>query len=86
MYEGEANGYDGAIKVSVTIQNSAIEKIEVLETGDNPTMFTLVEEAVVPGVIENNTANGIDAMSDATYSSQGLLDAIADALEKAAAE
>ena len=86
VYEGQGQGYDGAVKVSVTIENSAIVSVDVLQTGDNATMFAMVADAIVPGVIAANTASGMDGVADATYSSQGLLNAIADALAKASAE
>ena len=86
VYEGEGQGYQGAIKVSVTIESSAITGIEVLESGDNPTMFSLVADAIIPDVLGNNSSSGVDAIADATFSSQGLLDAIADALAKATVE
>ncbi len=86
VYEGQGQGYDGAVKVSVTIENSAVVSVEILETGDNATMFAMVADAIIPGVIASNTASGVDAVADATYSSRGLLDAIADALSKASAE
>ena len=83
-YQGEGEGYHGAITVSVTIANGSIAEIELLESADNQTIVTTLTDTLFPLVLESNTTDGVDAIADATYSSQGLLAAITDALSQAA--
>ena len=85
VYITEGEGYLGALKVEVTIEGGAITKIEVLETADTEGIFTAAEENVIPAIIAANTVNGVDVESGATYSSKGILEAVAAALEQAGA-
>ena len=82
VFIGEAIGYNGPIRVSVTKRDGAIFNIEVLEQNDTDALFSFAQNAIVPAVIANNDIQGVDTVTGATYSSQGLLDAISDALNQ----
>ena len=85
VYQGEAEGFAGAMKVEVTIEGGAIKDIKLLETVDTEGIYTQAKDAVLPAIIAANTVTGMDVQSGATYSSMGLLAATANALEKAGA-
>ena len=85
VYTGEADGYNGAVKVSVTIAGGLITQIDVIESHDSQEILSKLETGLLPSVVQNNTTDGVNAVSGATSSSQSMLEAIADALNQAAA-
>jgi len=60
---------------------AVIVDIRIDSARDDEPYFTEAE-AVVADILENNSAD-VDTVSGATYSSGGIIDAVADALEKA---
>ena len=85
VYVGEAEGFAGPLKVEVTIEGGALKGIKLLETADTEAIYTLAVESVIPAIIAANTVTGVDVKSGATYSSMGIITAVADALEQAGA-
>lgn len=51
VYEGSAEGYNGQIKVSVTVENGAVADIEILEENETP---GYLERAIVDGELEKS--------------------------------
>ncbi|HSP47996.1 MAG TPA: FMN-binding protein [Clostridiaceae bacterium] len=82
-YEGEGEGYKGPIKVEVVVTGGEITAVEVLENEDTPELFEGAQEAIVEEVIAENSADDLEVVTGATGSSEGLIEAIKDALEKA---
>ena len=81
VYEGKARGYKSDITVSVTVSDGVISAIDV--TGQNETTrFWKRAEAIIPKIIEANSTEGVDVISSATYSSNGIKNAVNDALAK----
>lgn len=85
VYVGEAEGYEGAMKVEVTVEGGAIKDIKILETADTEAIYTLAKDSVIPAIIAANTVTGVDVQSGATFSSTGILTAVANALVQAGA-
>ena len=85
VYVGEAEGYAGPMKVEVTIEGGTIKDIKILETTDTEGIYTQAEESVLPAIIAANTVTGIDVKAGATFSSKGMLAAVAAALKQAGA-
>lgn len=83
VYEGSATGFAGTIKVKVTITGGKIVKIEITETVDG-TEYIQNASAVLARIIEAQGTN-VDTVSGATYSSVGIINAVRNALAKAAA-
>lgn len=82
IYEGEGFGYGGDIKVKVTVKDGAIDAIDVYEhAGEDDNYFNLAV-GLTEKVIEANDTE-VDVVTGATLSSEGLLEAIQTALEKA---
>ena len=79
-YTGSAEGYSGEMTVQVTVKGSRIEKIEILETGDDAAYLKIAEQ-VIEEILRKQTTEGVDAVSGATYSSQGILNGVKQALE-----
>lgn len=81
VYTGEAFGYMDYIVVSVTVEGAVITDIAVTGYWDDDAYY---EKAV--SVIDDILAaqsTEVDAATGATYSAQGILDAVAAALESA---
>lgn len=81
-YVGEGMGYNGRISVSVTIEDGTILAVKVNSAVDDDPYFSKAEERIISAVLEEQSAE-VDVVSGATYSSDGLKEAIADALSGA---
>lgn len=81
-YEGEAPGYGGPIKVKVTFSDSAIESVEVLSHTETDEIGTNAIDTI-PGAIVESQSLGVDGVSGATRTSQGIIAAVADAVKQA---
>lgn len=80
IYEGTGTGFRGATtKVSVTVEDGLIKDIEVISHGDDAPYFNRAFDSVVSDIISSQSTD-VDAVSGATYSSDGIMDAVADAL------
>ena len=81
-YQGSAAGYHGNTSVSVTVANGYISTIDVLSTGDDPDFFNQAKASIVPAILSAQSV-GVDTVSGATFSSNGLIGAVKDALSSA---
>ena len=83
--EGTAEGRNGEIKVSVTLdENAAITDITTTAE-ETPGVGDVAIEQLTAQIIENQSI-ALDAVSGATLSSEGFLAAVEDALSKSGAE
>ena len=82
VYEGQAEGFDGTVTVKVTIKNGKIKKISNTNT-DTPKFFYKAWKTIKPNVISRQSTSEIDTVSGATFSSNGILGALSQALSKA---
>ena len=82
-YEGEAEGYAGKVHVKLSIENDAITSISAWADEDDPEYFGDAMNKVIPQIGAKVSADGIDACSGATYSSNGIIEAARKALEQA---
>ncbi len=83
-YTGTASGFLDDITVSVTVTDGSIAAIDVTEQKDTPSYWERAE-AVIPEIIAANGTEGIDAVSGATYSSEGIINAVNNALARSSA-
>ena len=82
VYEGQAEGFDGTVTVKVTIKNGKIKKISNTNT-DTPDFFNKAWKTIKSNVISRQSTSEIDTVSGATFSSNGILGALSQALSKA---
>lgn len=80
-YIGVGEGYKGDIKVSVVIKNGKIYKINILSTEDDEQFFSKARK-LTSSIITKQTAD-VDTISGATFSSNGIIEAVSNALQKA---
>lgn len=82
VYEGQAEGFDGTVTVKVTIKNGKIKKIRNTNT-DTPEFFNKAWKTIKSNVISRQSTSEIDTVSGATFSSNGILGALSQALSRA---
>ena len=78
-YTGTGTGYSGKLTVQVTIKDGAISEIEITDTTDDKAYLSMATD-VIDSIIEEQKTEGVDTVSGATYSSQGILEAVENAL------
>ncbi|MEA4915824.1 MAG: FMN-binding protein [Christensenella sp.] len=81
-YQGSASGFHGETSVSVAVENGYINKISVLSTGDDPEFFNQAKASIIPAIVRAQSV-GVDTVSGATFSSNGLIGAVKTALSGA---
>lgn len=80
-FVGEAEGHNGKIKLNVTVENSEISKIDIVENSESE--FTKeVFDKLFKSIISKNSTE-IDTVSGATVTSEAVVIAVNDAIEKA---
>ena len=78
-YEGSGTGKNGSIKVSVEVSNDSIKKVDILEQNETPSIAKDALEKIPQNIVKEQSL-AIDTISGATITSQGILDAVKDAL------
>lgn len=82
VYQGSGTGYRGNITVAVTIKDKQITSIEILSASDDEPFFGRAK-GLIDQIIKKQSAE-VDTISGATFSSTGIKEAVAQALEEAA--
>lgn len=80
-FTGEGQGNNGPIKVEVTVKDGSITEIRVLEQAETPNIYAGAEEQFIPELIKTQNLE-IDAVAGATNSSNGLREAVKNALKQ----
>ena len=81
-YYGSGTGFNGEVKVKVVIANGQISDISVISHNDDSS-FMGQAEGLISEIISTQSTN-VDAVSGATYSSRGIINAVRAALKQAA--
>jgi uncharacterized protein with FMN-binding domain len=79
VYEGTGTGFAGQIKVAVTIKDKTITAIEIVEVEADDDAFFNRAKGVIDKMIESQSLD-VDVVSGATYSSNGIISAVKNAL------
>ena len=80
VYTGRGNGFRGTISAQVTVSGGRITDITILSSQDDSDFLQRAQASVIPAVLNSQSVN-VSAVSGATYSSRGILEAVADALK-----
>jgi len=80
VYEGTGIGFRGEIEVAVTVKDHAVESVRIISYYDNDEYLFHASQPVIDEAVSGEALD-VDAVSGATYSSNGLTRAIADALQ-----
>lgn len=81
-YEGVGHGHHGPIKVMVITDPYEIKEIKIIEEYEMPELSTIVYNKIPDEVIKRNSAQ-VDVIAGASYTSEGLIEAIGNGLNKA---
>ena len=79
-YIGVGKGFEGDVKVKVTMDGDKIAKIDVLEQKESMPQTAMTD--IPARVIAAQSVEGIDVVSGSTVSSNALIEAIKDALSQ----
>ena len=77
-YTGSAQGYSGTVTVSVKVENRTITAIDIISQSDTESYFKRAK-GVIRTILTNQTVN-VDAVSGATFSSNGIISAVKNSL------
>ncbi len=80
-YTGTGNGFRGAAKVTVQVENGMITDITVDSYTDDKEYFSRAEKSIIPQIILTQSTD-VAAVSGATFSSRGLIEAVKAALSE----
>ena len=81
-YEGTATGFGGDITVKVTVDSGKITAVDIVSAEKEDGAYLTMAEDIIPKIIDAQTSE-VDTISGATFSSTGIKNATAQALESA---
>ena len=81
VYTGSGQGYNGPIRVRVTVSGGNITNVEILSNSDDVPFFNRAKAVI--GRLLGSPGKSVDTVSGATYSSRGIIDAVRNALSGA---
>lgn len=81
VFTGSAQGYGGPVAMRVTIDNGYIDRVEIADAGMEDDAW--LEMCLgLPSEIEKAQSTNVDTVSGATFTSSGILNGTAAALQK----
>lgn len=80
IYTGSADAFRGDVEVQVTVEKQKVTDISILSYCDTEEYFFRAAPTVIEQMKAEQSLN-VDAVSGATYSSNGVIHAVANALE-----
>ena len=81
-YEGKAYGMQGPIEVQITVAQARISAVKVISSKETPNVTKVAFERIPNRIVETQSLK-IDAVTGATFASNGIKNAVADAAKKA---
>ena len=82
-YEGTGQGKMGDIRVKVTLSDTAIESIEVLDQTETPDIADPAFASLPAAMVDHQTVYDVDDVAGATVTSHAIKEAVAGALAQA---
>lgn len=79
VYTGSGDGLRGTTTVSVTVENGMITDVTVLSYQDDDSFFNRAQYSVITDILSAQSVD-VDAVSGATFSSNSIKEAVANAL------
>ena len=84
-YNGEAYGNASTVVVDVTVSDTEIKDIKIVQHNETPILWEAARDTVVSSILENQTL-AVDTVSGATVSSKAIISAVSNAIEKSGAD
>ncbi|MGB9868271.1 MAG: FMN-binding protein [Bacillota bacterium] len=79
-YQGEAQGMNGTIKVSVTVSGGKIREVKVLQHNETPGISDPAINSIPKQIVTKQSLD-VDTVSGATFTSKGIIEAVSNALQ-----
>ena len=77
---GEAEGYGGAIKAEVTVENGAIVGLVLTGEAETPAIGGAALEPLTEAIVAAGSVDGVDGVAGATWTSNGVFAAVRNAM------
>ena len=71
VYTGNARGYSGIVTITATVKDGKITELSNTNS-DTGSYFRRAWRVIQPAILEKQTADGIDTVNGATFSSEGI--------------
>lgn len=81
-YSGTGKGFGGDVAVKVSVKDKTITDIQVVEAKKEDAAYLDNAKKIIPKMLKAQSPE-VDAASGATFSSNGIIDAVKDALKGA---
>ena len=82
VYTGNARGYSGIVTITATVKDGKITELSNTNS-DTGSYFRRAWRVIQPAILEKQTADGIDTVNGATFSSEGIIGGTQEALKAA---
>lgn len=82
VYEGSAEGFGGPIVMQTVIENGKLTELNIISADKEDEAYLDAASALIEQILEEQSAD-VDTVSGATFSSNGIINATAEALRKA---
>jgi len=79
---GNNNATPGSLTAAVTFRGNRITQIQVSNATDSPAFLNMVSNQLIPAIIQAQNTN-VSAVSGATYTSRGVMQAVDAAMAQA---
>ena len=77
---GEADGFGGAIQAVVTVEDGKITALELTGKDETPAIGGAALEPLKEAILAAGTVDGVEAVSGATWTSNGVFEAVRSAM------
>lgn len=85
VYRSEGQGKFGAVAVKVVIENGSISSIALGANNEAAAMLQKAQNEVIPQILDRQSVVNIDAATGATATSEAIIEAVGNVLERARA-
>ncbi|MCR3921265.1 MAG: FAD-dependent oxidoreductase [Firmicutes bacterium] len=82
VFEGTSGGFQGPVTVSITVENSEITDIEIVESSETAHVVKVAVERIPTQIIENQSV-AVDSVTGATATSYAVISAVTNAAQAA---
>ncbi len=82
-YTGTGQGYNGEIQIELVVSGGKITDLKPVEHSETEGISDAAFEGIKEQVVEKQSADKLDTVSGATGTSNGLIEAVKEALPKA---
>jgi Succinate dehydrogenase/fumarate reductase, flavoprotein subunit len=81
-FEGTSYGMQGPVKVQITVDSGRIAEVKILQSKETPPVTKVAMQRIPARIVETQSLK-IDAVTGATFASNAIKNAVADAAKKA---